>query len=93
MVALFNFLMEHLLEVLKIIDGAVNAAGIAYRQSLEDRLDTLAAEPWRRLGPDLSQRFIQLLEPATESLLARVDVTAGPKWMPAGRRHTTGDAT
>jgi hypothetical protein len=74
-------------------DGAVNAAGIAYRQSLEDRLDTLAAEPWRRLGPDLSQRFIQLLEPATESLLARVDVTAGPKWMPAGRRHTTGDAT
>lgn len=74
-------------------DGAVNAAGIAYRQSLEDRLDTFAAEPWRRLGPDLCTRLLQLLEPATEALLTRVDVTAGPKWMPAGRRRTTGGTT
>lgn len=66
-------------------DGAVNADGIAYRQGLEDRLDHLASEPWRLLGADLSQQLVGLLEPVTDVLVARIDATAGPNWMPAGR--------
>ncbi len=66
-------------------DGAVNAAGVAYRQALEDRLDHLASEPWRLFGADRSQQLIDLLEPVTDVLMNRIDATAGPNWMPAGR--------
>ena len=66
-------------------DGAVNADGVAYRQGLEDRLDHLASEPWRLLGADLSRQLVDLLEPVTDALMARIDATAGPNWMPAGR--------
>jgi hypothetical protein len=66
-------------------DGAVNADGVAYRQELEDRLDRLASEPWRLLGAELSKRFVDLVQPVTDVLVARIDATAGPKWMPAGR--------
>jgi hypothetical protein len=66
-------------------DGAVNATGVAYRQELEDRLDRLAGEPWRLLGIDLSRRLVDLVDPVGDVLMARIDATAGPKWMPAGR--------
>ena len=66
-------------------DGMVNADGIAYRQGLEDRLDRLASEPWRLLGAGLSTRFVDLVQPVTDVLVARIDATAGPNWMPAGR--------
>lgn len=66
-------------------DGVVNSEGIAYRQGLEDRLDRLASEPWRLLGADLSTRFVDLVQPVTDLLVARIDATAGPNWMPAGR--------
>lgn len=65
--------------------GAVNDSGIAYRQELEDRLDRIAAQPWQILGEDATRRFLDVLEPVGNRLLARVDATAGPKWMPAGR--------
>ena len=68
-------------------DGVVNADGIAYRQGLEDRLDRLASEPWRLLGAGLSTRFVDLVQPVTDVLVARIDATAGPNWMPAGRPH------
>ena len=66
-------------------DGAVNEAGIAHRQELEDRLDRIGSEPWRLLGEDLADRFVAVIEPAGERLMARIDATAGSKWMPAGR--------
>ena len=55
-------------------DGAVNGAGVAYRQELEDRLDGLCAAAWRHLGDVSTRRFVE-----------RIDVTAGPNWMPAAR--------
>ena len=66
-------------------DGEVNAAGVAYRQELEDRLDRLTVEPWRLLGAEHSLQLLALLEPVGDVLLARIDATAGPNWMPAGR--------
>lgn len=66
-------------------DGVVNRAGIDYREGLEDRLDDLCSRAWRHLGEDLTRAFLDLVEPAGDALMARIDATAGPNWMPAGR--------
>jgi hypothetical protein len=66
-------------------DGAVTDAGIEYRQGLEDRLDDLCAAAWRHLGKDATLRFVELIEPVGGRLVERIDVTAGPNWMPAAR--------
>lgn len=66
-------------------DGQVNDAGIAYRQGLEDRLDALCAAAWRHLGEDATQRFVEMIEPVGARLVERIDITAGPNWMPAAR--------
>jgi len=69
-----------------LADGSVvNEVGVAYRQELEDRLDDLSAAAWRALGDDATQRFVELIEPVGLRLVERIDVTAGPNWMPAAR--------
>lgn len=68
-------------------DGVVNAAGIAHRKALEDRLDELAARAWRHLGEPQTERFVDLVDSVGDRLMARIDETAGEKWMPAGRRR------
>ena len=69
-------------------DGVVNDAGIAYRASLEERLDRLTVTPWKILGVGRTATLQALLDQAGPTLLDRVDQTAGPKWMPAGRWHS-----
>lgn len=66
-------------------DGAVNERGIEYRQELEDRLDRLASTAWRTLGEQRTQQFLDLVEPVGDRLVERIDLTAGPNWMPAAR--------
>ena len=66
-------------------DGVVTDAGIEYRQGLEDRLDDLCSAAWRHLGEDTTRRFVELIEPVGGRLVERIDVTAGPNWMPAAR--------
>jgi hypothetical protein len=68
-----------------VTNGEVNAAGIAHRQGLEDRLDDLSAAPWQLLGEESTRAFLAAMEPVGGALLERVDITAGPEWMPAGR--------
>lgn len=68
-----------------VTNGRVNAAGVAYRQDLEDHLDDLTALPWRRLGASPTRDLLELVEPVGERLVARVDATAGENWMPAAR--------
>ena len=68
-----------------VTDGRVNQAGIDYRQSLEDRLDGLCAAAWQNLGEERTRRFLEVVEPAGPALMALIDETAGPNWMPAGR--------
>lgn len=82
------------LEARGLAEGtAVNAAGIAYRQSLEDRLDDLAAVAWRHVGADLTTRFVDLVGSVSDRFMERIDLTAGPNWMPAGRRRPKETAT
>jgi hypothetical protein len=66
-------------------NGAVNASGLAYRQTLEDRLDHLASVAWQALGPERTGQFLDLIEPVGARLVQRIDLTAGPNWMPAAR--------
>ena len=70
-----------------VTDGRVNEAGIEYRQGLEDRLDSLTATPWQLLGRERTAELQVLMDAAGPLLLARVDETAGPNWMPAAREH------
>ena len=63
----------------------VNETGVDYRQGLEDRLDDLSTAAWRHLGDDATRRFVELIEPVGQRLVERIDVTAGPNWMPAAR--------
>lgn len=67
------------------VDGAVTDAGVAYRQGLEDRLDHLASVAWRHLDEAGTVAFLDLVEPVGDRLVERIDVTAGPNWMPAAR--------
>ena len=67
----------------------VTAAGIAYRQQLEDRLDELASKAWRHLGLERTTALLDLVEPVGARLVERIDQTAGPNWMPAARDHET----
>ncbi len=67
--------------------GAVNEAGLALRQELEDRTDQLCQRAWRSLGESRTVEFLDLVEPVGERLLGRVDQTAGPEWMPAARER------
>ena len=71
-----------------LADGrSVLPAGTALRQELEDRTDALTTPPWELLGAERSLWFAERLEPPCRLLLARVDVTAGPNYQPASRRH------
>lgn len=62
-----------------------NDVGVAHRQALEDRLDDRCAAGWRALGAGTTQRFIDLVAPHGATFLARIDETAGSRWMPAAR--------
>lgn len=68
-------------------DGRVNDAGEALRQRIEERTNELCQRIWRRLGMETSRRFVELIEPVGPRLLARIDETAGPQWMPAARER------
>ena len=68
-------------------EGTVTDAGVAHRQALEDKLDQLAASAWQHLGETKTGAFVDLVESVGEELIGRIDVTAGKKWMPAGRTH------
>lgn len=66
-------------------NGAVNPEGLAYRQELEDRLDRLCTKAWKHLGEPLTLTFVDLVGTVGDRLVERIDVTAGPNWMPAAR--------
>lgn len=71
-------------------DGKVTAAGLALRQRIEDDTDRLTTLPWERLGPVEARRFAEDFEPPCVDLLARVDVTAGPRYQPGSRLRDRG---
>lgn len=68
-----------------VTDGAVNAAGLAHKATLEARLDELSSCAWRALGADATMRFVDLVEPVGDRFVERINATAGANWMPAAR--------
>ena len=81
--------IENALDVLTqrglVTDGTVNADGVAYRQSLEDRTDELCIAAWRCVGEATTSRFLDIVEPVSQRFLDHIDRTAGDHWMPAAR--------
>jgi hypothetical protein len=68
-------------------DGVVNSLGVSLRERIETTTDRLSEQPWRTLGASDTHRLLEVIEPAGERLMARVDETAGPDWMPAARER------
>jgi hypothetical protein len=68
-----------------VSEGSVTAEAIALRQRLEDETDRQTTLPWELFGQEATLRLAEQLEPPCESLLDRVDETAGPNYQPASR--------
>jgi len=66
-------------------DGALTDDGRRCRQGLEDRTDDLTSTAWMAVGEEETRRFCELVEPHHDAFVARIDATAGPRWMPAVR--------
>lgn len=66
-------------------DRALNAEGRRFRHDLETRTDALTEPAWEAAGTDATRRFCELIEPHHDAFVARIDATAGPRWMPAVR--------
>ncbi|MCP4434707.1 MAG: hypothetical protein GY812_04300 [Actinomycetia bacterium] len=69
--------------------GEVTDAGIAWRVNHENELDRLCSGGWQHLGEANTLAFLDLVEPVGDRFMERIDETAGPKWMPAGRDWQT----
>jgi hypothetical protein len=69
-------------------DGAVSDAGRRFRLDLERQTDELTSPAWQAVGESTTQAFCEVLEPHHATFMARIDATAGPRWMPAARTRT-----
>lgn len=67
---------------------ALNDEGRRFRLDLESRTDALTAPAWQAVGDDATRGFCELVEPHHRAFVARIDATAGPRWMPAVRVRT-----
>lgn len=65
--------------------GAVNDAGLALRDEIEARTDRITEQCWQAVGEARVLAFLDLVEPVGDRLVERIDLTAGPNWMPAAR--------
>jgi hypothetical protein len=68
-----------------VTDRKINSSGLEFRQKLEDLTNKLAEHAWRNLGEEKTQKFCDLVLPHSQTLLSRIDKTAGENWMPAAR--------
>ncbi len=70
--------------------AALNDAGRRFRRDLEHRTDELTAPVWQAIGEAATRAFCDAVEPHHDAFVARIDATAGPRWMPAARTRTSG---
>jgi hypothetical protein len=66
---------------------AINEEGRRFRLELERRTDELTAPAWQAVGELATVAFCEAVEPHHETFLARVNATAGERWMPAMRHR------
>lgn len=69
-------------------DGALTEDGRAFRRSLEDQTDRLTAPAWEAVGEPATTALCDAVEAHHAAFLARIDATAGPRWMPALRHRS-----
>ena len=62
-------------------------AGRAFRLDLERRTDELTAPAWQEAGAATTIAFCDAIEPHHDAFLARINATAGERWMPALRHR------
>lgn len=67
--------------------SSVNDEGRAFRHDLERRTDALTAPAWRAVGEATTRAFCAAVEAHHHAFVARIDATAGPRWMPAVRHR------
>ena len=63
----------------------LTGTGLAFRLDIERRTDEVTAPVWEAIGEAATTRFLDLVEPHHDAFVARIDATAGPRWMPAVR--------
>ncbi|MFK7917903.1 MAG: hypothetical protein AB8G14_07485 [Ilumatobacter sp.] len=64
---------------------ALNDDGRRFRLDLEDRTDALTAPAWQAAGESTTLAFCEAVERHRHAFLARINETAGERWMPAIR--------
>lgn len=69
--------------------STINDEGRRFRLDLERRTDELTAPAWRAVGETAAVEFCEAIERHHDAFLARVDATAGARWMPAMRHRAT----
>jgi hypothetical protein len=69
--------------------STLNEAGRAFRLELEGRTDALTAPAWRAVGEATTLALCAAVEPHHDAFVARIDATAGTRWMPAVRHSST----
>lgn len=65
--------------------GRLTDDGRRFRLDLETRTGALTAPAWQAVGEQATTAFCELIEPHHDAFLAKIDATAGPRWMPALR--------
>jgi hypothetical protein len=71
-----------------LADGtSLGDAGRAFRLELEQRTSRLTASAWQAVGEATTTALCEAVEPHHDAFVARVDATAGPRWMPAVRHR------
>jgi len=65
----------------------LNDAGREFRLDLERRTNELTAPAWREVGEAATVAFCEAVEPHHAAFVARIDATAGQRWMPALRHR------
>ncbi len=68
-------------------DAALNDRGREFRLDLERRTDALTAPAWQAVGADATTAFCDAVDAHHDAFVARIDATAGPRWMPAVRNR------
>jgi hypothetical protein len=63
----------------------LNDTGRRFRVDLEGRTDEVTAPAWQAVGEPGTTAFCRAVEAHHDAFLARIDATAGPRWMPASR--------
>ncbi len=65
--------------------GRITDEGRAFRIDLETRTDELVRPAWEAVGEATTVALCEAVEPHHDAIVARIDATAGPRWMPAVR--------